>query len=85
MWRSGTFRSVISTRIPTHYLQAAVRVDLPHVAGAEPPLTVLIHEEVLAVAFGPVVAHGDVGPADQHLPSRVRLVFTRVATCENTR
>ena len=66
---------------PTHNLEAAVGVNLSHVPRAEPPLTALVHEEVLIVALTPVVTHGDVGPTDQHLPPGVWFVLFGVATC----
>ena len=67
--------------IHTHYLEATVRVDFPHVTRAEPPLASLIHKEVLIAVLMPVVTHGDVGPTNQHLPPRVWRVLFGVATC----
>lgn len=56
----------------TDDLEASVRVELPDVSGAEPPLAVPVHEEVVAVlALAFVVAHGHVGAADQDFPPRV--------------
>ena len=59
----------------TDDLEAAVGVELPDVARAEPALAAVVHEEVQAVpGLVLVVAHGDVGPPDQDLPTRVGLV-----------
>ena len=64
----------------THNLQTAICMNLSHISGAEPPLTVLIHKKVLVVAVLPVVTHGYIGAADQDLASWVWLVFLGVAT-----
>lgn len=59
----------------TDDLEAAVGVKLADVAGAEPPLSPLVHEKVVADFVGGfVIAHGDVGAADEDLPSGVGLV-----------
>lgn len=69
----------------TDDLEASVGVELPNVSGAEPPLAVLIHEEVVAVLdFVFVVTHGYVGTADQDFPPWVGLVCAVVATWRST-
>lgn len=65
----------------TDDLEASVGMELSDVSGAEPPLAVLIHEEVVAVlelVF--VVTHGYVGTANQDFPPWVGLVCAVVAT-----
>lgn len=56
-------------------------MKLANVAGAEPPLSPLIHEKVVAdFVCGFVIAHGDVGAADEDLSSGVGLVCAVVTT-----
>lgn len=65
----------------TDDLEAAVRVKLADVAGAEPPLSSLVHEKVIAdFVCGFVIAHGYVGAADEDLSSGVGLVCAVVTT-----
>lgn len=59
----------------TNDLEAAVRVELSDIPGAEPPLASLVHEKVLAdcvLAF--VIAHRYIGAADEDFSPRVGLV-----------
>lgn len=68
----------------TDDLEAAVVTDLSDVSGAEPPLAVPVHSEILPLhVFTLVVAHGDVGPTDQDLPSGMWPVRAVVATLEH--
>lgn len=56
-------------------------MELSDVPGAEPPLASLVHEKVVAgrvLVF--VVAHGDVGAADEDLPPGVGLVCAVITT-----
>lgn len=71
--------------IHTHYLQAAVGVDLSNVSSAEPPLTCFVHKILLVHVLLLVVAEGDVGTANQNFSSGVRLVFAGVAAFKNPR
>lgn len=65
----------------TDDLQAAVVMDLPDVSGAEPPLAVPVHGEILLLlVFALVVAHRDIGAADQNLPSGIWPVHAVVST-----
>lgn len=79
-------RTVPAARPPaalilTYYLQAAVLVNLPDVPRAEPPLSVLILQEILLLlGLAPVIPHGDVGPANQDLSSGMWLVSAAVPT-----
>lgn len=49
-------------------------MKLSDVPGAEPPLPPLVHEKVVAVLVVFVIAHRDVGAADDDFPSGVGLV-----------
>lgn len=69
----------------THDLQTAVRMNLSNVSGAEPPLTRFVHKVFVAHVLLLVVAHGDIGAADQNFSSWVWLVFPCVAACANPR
>lgn len=65
----------------TDDLQAAVIMDLPDVSGAEPPLAVAVHGEILLLlVFALVVSHRDIGAADQNLPSGIWPVHAVVST-----
>lgn len=65
----------------TDDLQAAVVMDLPDVSGAEPPLAVPVHGEILLLlVFALVVSHRDIGAADQNLPSGIWPVHAVVST-----
>lgn len=67
----------------TDDLEAAVVMDLSDVSGAEPPLAVPVHGEILLLlVFALVVAHRDVRAADQNLPSGMRPVRAVVATLQ---
>lgn len=68
------------TKIHTHYLQAAVRMDLSNVSSAEPPLTCFVHKIVLVHVLLLVITQGDVGTANQNFSPGVWLVFAGVAT-----
>lgn len=58
-------------------------MDLADVSGAEPPLAVPVHGEILLLlVFAFVVAHRNVGAADQNLPSGMRPVRAVVATLQ---
>lgn len=67
----------------TNYLQAAILLDLADVSRAEPPLSILILEEIfLLPGLAPVIPHSDVGSANQDLSSRMWLVSAAVPTCK---
>lgn len=56
-------------------------MDLPDVSGAEPPLAVPVHGKILLLlVFALVVAHRDIGAADQNLPSGIWPVRAVVST-----
>lgn len=58
-------------------------MDLADVSGAEPPLAVAVHGEILLLlVFALVVTHRDVGAADQNLPSGMWPVRAAVPTLQ---
>lgn len=58
-------------------------MDLSDVSRAEPPLAVAVHGEILLLlVVALVVAHRDVGAADQNLASWMRFVGAAVATLQ---
>lgn len=72
---SRTTRNRDPGSLLTNDLQAAIRVELANVPGAEPPLPILIHKEVLLVlGITLVIAHCYIGTPNQNLPSGVGLV-----------
>ena len=66
----------------THYLQTAIRVDLPHIPGTKPPLALLIYPEVIVQVLALIVTHGNVGPTNHDLSTGVGLVLAGVSTLE---
>lgn len=68
--------------VHTHYLQTAIRMNLSYISGAEPPLTLFVLEKVIIVAFVPEVTRGDVGSANEDLPSWVWCILCCVTTWE---
>lgn len=65
----------------TNNLKTAVRVHLSYITSAEPPLSVLIHIEVVIItALTPVVAHGYIRTSDEDLTTWMRLVMLCIAT-----
>lgn len=63
----------------THYLQTAIRVDLPHIPGTKPPLALLIYPEVIVQVLTLIVTHGNIGPTNHDLSTGVGLVLAGVA------
>lgn len=65
----------------TDNLEAAVGMKLSDVPGAEPPLSSLVHEKVVAVlVLVLVIAHRYVGAADEDFSSGVGLVCAVITT-----
>lgn len=65
----------------TDNLEAAIRVKLSDVSGAEPTLAVRIHKEVLSVLLLVfIVTHCDVGTANHNLSSWVWFIGAEITT-----